>query len=32
VPDSAADRVIKALSKATIRGRRPTVRRERHGR
>lgn len=32
VPDSAADRVIKALSRATIRGRRPTVRRERPNR
>lgn len=30
VPDSAADMVIKALSRATIRGRRPTVRRERY--
>ena len=32
VPDSAADRVIKALSRSTIRGRRPTVRRERFNR
>ncbi|MFC3736277.1 DEAD/DEAH box helicase [Paractinoplanes deccanensis] len=29
VPEQAADMVIKALSRATIRGRRPTVRRER---
>ncbi|MEV4350443.1 DEAD/DEAH box helicase [Actinoplanes sp. NPDC049596] len=29
VPEQAADRVIKALSRATIRGKRPTVRRER---
>ncbi len=32
VPDSAAERVIKALSQATIRGRRATVRRERSNR
>jgi ATP-dependent RNA helicase DeaD len=32
VPDSAADMVIKALSRSTIRGRRPTVRRERFNR
>jgi ATP-dependent RNA helicase DeaD len=32
VPDSAADMVIKALSRSTIRGRRPTVRRERFSR
>ncbi|XVU28447.1 DEAD/DEAH box helicase [Actinoplanes sp. CA-054009] len=32
VPESAADRVIKALSRATIRGKRPTVRRERYNR
>jgi len=32
VPDSAADVVIKALSRSTIRGRRPTVRRERFDR
>jgi ATP-dependent RNA helicase DeaD len=32
VPDSAADMVIKALERATIRGRRPSVRRERFGR
>jgi ATP-dependent RNA helicase DeaD len=30
VPDSAAERVIAAMQQATIRGRRPTVRRERY--
>jgi ATP-dependent RNA helicase DeaD len=32
VPEQAADMVIAALQRATIRGRRPTVRRERYGR
>jgi ATP-dependent RNA helicase DeaD len=32
VPESAADRVIAALQRSTIRGRRPTVRRERYTR
>jgi ATP-dependent RNA helicase DeaD len=32
VPESAADRVIAALQRSTIRGRRPTVRRERYNR
>jgi ATP-dependent RNA helicase DeaD len=32
VPESAADMVIAALQRTTIRGRRPTVRRERYGR
>jgi ATP-dependent RNA helicase DeaD len=32
VPESAADRIIDAMRDATIRGRRPTVRRERYGR
>jgi ATP-dependent RNA helicase DeaD len=32
VPESAADRVIVALQRSTIRGRRPTVRRERYTR
>ncbi|SNY37269.1 DEAD/DEAH box helicase [Paractinoplanes atraurantiacus] len=32
IPEAAADRVIKALSRATIRGKRPTVRRERYNR
>jgi ATP-dependent RNA helicase DeaD len=32
VPESAADRVIAALQRSTIRGRRPTVRRERYSR
>ena len=32
VPDSAADMVIAALQRSTIRGRRPTVRRERYAR
>ena len=32
VPDSAADRVIAAMQRSTIRGRRPTVRRERFSR
>ncbi|MDT5043810.1 MAG: ATP-dependent helicase DeaD [Actinoplanes sp.] len=31
VPESAADMVISALQRSTIRGRKPTVRRERHG-
>jgi ATP-dependent RNA helicase DeaD len=29
VPEAAADRVIRSLQRSTIRGRRPTVRRER---
>ncbi|MGW4948534.1 DbpA RNA binding domain-containing protein, partial [Actinoplanes sp. NPDC004185] len=32
VPESAADMVIEAMSQATIRGRKPTVRRERYSR
>jgi ATP-dependent RNA helicase DeaD len=32
VPESSADKVIAALQRSTIRGRRPTVRRERHTR
>ena len=32
VPESAVDRVIKSLQKSTIRGKRPTVRRERYDR
>jgi ATP-dependent RNA helicase DeaD len=31
VPEPAADMVIAALQRSTIRGRRPTVRRERYG-